>query len=204
MTKSKRTTSINTAVTVLKGYAAIRAQIVEILQAARRAAARNVNSLMTAAHWEIGRRIIEYEQKGEVRAEYGEQLIERLAADLSRQFGRGFGARNLAQMRSFYLAWPEGKILQTLSAKSDNPWNNNEIGGGPSTVKTLAEQFPLPWSAYIRLMAVKRPEARDFYETETLRSGWSVRQLDRQIQSQFYERTALSKNKAAAGRATRA
>ena len=67
----------------------------------------------------------------------------------------------------------------------------------PQTPLAIADQFPLPWSAYVRLLTVNRPEARAFYDTEALRSGWSVRQLDRQIQSQFYERTALSKNKAA-------
>lgn len=178
-------------------YDAIRRGIVELLRTARSIAARNVNSLMTAAYWEIGRRIIHSEQEGEYRAEYGEQLIGRLAVDLLQLFGRGFGARNLAQMRSFYLAWPEGKILQTLSAKSYNSIAINKINGDTLSIETLAQHFPLPWSAYVRLLAVKKPDARAFYETEALRSGWTVRQLDRQIQSQFYERTALSKNKAA-------
>ena len=124
-------------------------------------------------------------------------LIKRLAKDLSASFGRGFGPRNLAQMRSFYLAWSHGKILQTLSAKSSTPIPLNEIQGQPQPVQDLANQFPLPWSAYVRLLSVKSPEARTFYETEALRSGWSVRQLERQIGSQFYERIALSQNKAA-------
>jgi predicted nuclease of restriction endonuclease-like (RecB) superfamily len=100
-------------------------------------------------------------------------------------------------MRSFYLAWSHGKILQTLSAKSSTPIPFNEIQAQPQLVQDLANQFPLPWSAYVRLLSVKSPEARTFYETEALRSGWSVRQLERQIGSQFYERIALSQNKAA-------
>ena len=84
----------------------IRTGIVELLRAARSAAARNVNSIMTATYWEIGRRIVTLEQGGERRAEYGEQLIEQLAGDLTRQFGRGFGRANLRQMRAFYCAWP--------------------------------------------------------------------------------------------------
>jgi predicted nuclease of restriction endonuclease-like (RecB) superfamily len=152
---------------------------------------------MTAAYWEIGRRIVQSEQSGEKRAEYGEALIQRLAEDLSDSFGRGFGARNLAQMRSFYLAWSEEKILQTLSAKSSTTLLLNNIEERASTISALASRFALPWSAYIRLLSVKSPEARSFYETEALRSGWSVRQLDRQIGSQFYERIALSRNKAA-------
>ena len=84
----------------------------------RLAAARSVNALMTAAYWEVGRRIVEFEQGGEGRAGYGEALIKRLGEDLSRRFGRGFGWRNLSQMRAFYLTWPAERILQTLSAKS--------------------------------------------------------------------------------------
>jgi predicted nuclease of restriction endonuclease-like (RecB) superfamily len=183
--------------TIPENYKKIHAGIVELLKTARSSAARNVNTLMTATYWEIGQRIVQSEQAGEKRAEYGELLIKRLAKDLSASFGRGFGPRNLAQMRSFYLAWTHGKILQTLSAKSSTPIPFNEIQRQSQSVQDLANQFPLPWSAYVRLLSVKSPEARTFYETEALRLGWSVRQLDRQIASQFYERIALSQNKAA-------
>jgi predicted nuclease of restriction endonuclease-like (RecB) superfamily len=190
-----------TAVTKLtsmpENYDNIRAGIVELLKAARSAAVRNVNSIMTATYWEIGRRIVTLEQGGEHRAEYGEQVVEQLARDLTRQFGRGFGRANLGQMRAFYLAWPEQKISQTLSGKSSNTIDFNIRSWNSSTVSTLASRFALPWSAYVRLLSVKRPEARAFYETEASRSSWSVRQLNRQIGSQFYERIALSKNKAA-------
>jgi len=84
-------------------YGKIRSQIVALLQAARAASARSVNALMTASYWDIGRRIVEFEQGGAERAEYGEALIKQLAEDLTRQFGRGFGAVNLSQMRRFYL-----------------------------------------------------------------------------------------------------
>ena len=87
------------------GYVDIRGGIVELLNAARHAAARNVNSLMTASYWEIGRRIVDAEQKGKRRAGYGEQLIERLSLDLSKQFGRGFSSQNLWQMRQFFITW---------------------------------------------------------------------------------------------------
>lgn len=180
-----------------ENYNNIRAEIVELLKTARSAAARNVNSIMTAVYWDIGRRIVKFEQGGEHRADYGKQLIEQLSGDLTRQFGRGFGRANLWQMRAFYRAWPDPKILQTLSGESAIPSDLNDIERNSSTVLALASRFPLPWSAYVRLLSVKNPEARSFYETEALRSGWSVRQLDRQIGSQFYERTALSQNKAA-------
>jgi predicted nuclease of restriction endonuclease-like (RecB) superfamily len=202
-------------------YGDIHTDIVALLENARRAAARSVNALMTASYWEIGRRIVEFEQGGEDRAAYGDALIQRLALDLSNRFGRGFSYRNLSQMRAFYLAWPmdnirqtvsgiSSQITQTLSAQSYVPSILQTVSAESSstpiiqtafgqllTLTTLAEAFPLPWSAYVRLLSVKKPEARGFYETEALRCGWTVRQLDRQINSQFYERTALSKNKVA-------
>jgi predicted nuclease of restriction endonuclease-like (RecB) superfamily len=139
---------------------------------------------MTATYWEVGRRIVEFEQKGKKRADYGEAIIRQLAHDLTQRFGRGFGVVNLSQMKNFYLAWAPQQIFQTPSEKS-------------AVLSVLAAKFSLPWSAYVRLLSVKNAEARVFYESEALRSGWSVRQLDRQIQSQFYERVALSRNKAA-------
>ena len=189
---------MNKSTGIPENYEAIRTGIVDLLKAARSAAARNVNSIMTAVYWEIGRRIVESEMRGRRRAEYyGEQLIGRLSADLAKQFGRGFGSTNLKQMRTFYLAWPEPKIGQTLSDQSSSAIFSNAIGPTSPNIATLTARFPLPWSAYVRLLSVKKPEARTFYEAEAHRSGWTVRQLDRQIQSQFFERNALSKNKAA-------
>ena len=105
-------------------YHNIRTGIVELLKTARSAAARNVNSIMTAVYWEIGRRIVNSEQGGAVRANYGDELIKQLANDLSTQFGRGFGVVNLSQMRRFFLAWPAKRIFQTLSEKSLTPYVN--------------------------------------------------------------------------------
>ncbi|MDO4683827.1 MAG: PDDEXK nuclease domain-containing protein [Lautropia sp.] len=178
-------------------YAAVHGDIVALLEAARRAAARSINAVMTATYWAVGRRIVEGEQGGQERAAYGEALIKRLGGDLSRQFGRGFGQRNLAQMRAFYLAWPADRILQMSSAKSSAPQNLQITSGEALDLSALAQAFPLPWSAYVRLLSVKNPQARAFYETEALRGGWTIAQLNRQIDSQFYERTALSTNKAA-------
>jgi len=173
-------------------YEGLVADLSRLLEDARRVSARAVNTVMTATYWEFGRRIIEFEQGGEKRAGYGEELVARLAADLTARFGRGFGAVNLSQMKRFYLLWQNHTILQTPPEKS-----SGEI------IQTLSEKspkqlsFPLPWSHYVRLMAVKSETARRFYETEALRGGWSVRQLDRQIGTLFYERTALSRDKAA-------
>ncbi|KVQ62279.1 PDDEXK nuclease domain-containing protein [Burkholderia territorii] len=189
-------------------YAGLHREIADVVASAREATARTVNALMTATYWEIGRRIIEFEQGGEERAAYGEAVIRRLGADLSERFGRGFGWRNLAQMRAFYLTWPADRIVQTLSAQS-TPARIVPTASAKSTkgavkastdvafeLNAIAQAFPLPWSAYVRLLAVKAQAARDFYEAEALREGWSVRQLDRQISSQLYERLVLSRNKA--------
>ena len=187
-------------------YEAVFGDVSKIIDAARESAARSVNAAMTAAYWLIGHRIVEFEQSGEERAEYGTALIESLAEDLTRRFGRGFSRQNLQHMRLFYLAHPPDRIRQTVSGKLNRP-SLMPIRQTPSGISATAHvgvgfgdlliAFPLPWSAYVRLLSVRNEQARTFYEAEALRGGWSVRQLDRQIGSQFYERTALSKNKAA-------
>jgi predicted nuclease of restriction endonuclease-like (RecB) superfamily len=201
----------------LKGYDSVLADMVGLLESARLASARAVNAIMTATYWEIGRRIVEYEQGGKGRAAYGEELLKRLSADLTRRFGRGFSRQNLQQMRQFYLAYPSDRICQTVSGEFticqtasgvsvDGPVPGAGIRQKASAesalprkagLRRIAACFPLPWSHYVRLLSVEKPEARVFYEAEALRCGWSVRQLDRQISTLFYERTLLSKNKAA-------
>lgn len=180
-----------------ESYVPLLEEITQLLEASRQQAARSVNAILTATYWEIGRRIVEFEQGGESRAEYGASLMERLSEDLSRRFGRGFSVDNLESMRLFYLAYPPSRISETVSRKSDHKAKSET----PSRIFTLPEltsAFPLSWSHYVLLVKRSRSEkARIFYETEALRGGWSVRQLERQINSQFYERTALSKNKAA-------
>ena len=177
-------------------YQAILGDVSKIVDAARGSVARSVNAVMTAAYWMIGQHIVEFEQEGEPRADYGKEVVERLAIDLSARYGRGFSVRNVWQMKAFYLAWP---ILQALSAQSGTERADvkPQTSSAESSLEGIASRFPLPWSAYVRLLSVKNRRAREFYETEALRGGWSVRQLDRQINSQFYERTALSKSKAA-------
>jgi predicted nuclease of restriction endonuclease-like (RecB) superfamily len=209
-------------------YDSVFSSVVELLDVARRASARVVNTLMTATYWEIGRRIVEHEQAGEKRADYGKELIQKLSRDLAQRFGRGFGVVQLAVMRQFFLTFSSTGIFQSLIEKS-----TGETSGGSqqpilqsviekssqsavlapigqfnrrSSVKfaralehlgNIALAFPLPWTHYVRLLRVRNSHAREFYAREALAGGWSVRQLDRQINSQFYERTALSKNKVA-------
>jgi predicted nuclease of restriction endonuclease-like (RecB) superfamily len=173
-------------------YSAVLDDVAALLVASRAATARAVNSLMTSTYWLIGRRIVEGEQRGRGRADYGEQLIERLSRDLTSRFGRGFGRRNLFLMRAFFLERPE--IVQTVPAQSV-AGTKVQTASAQSELLGRGSAFPLPWSHYVRLLAVKNQTARRFYETEALRGGWTHRQLDRQIQSQFYERVALSKNR---------
>lgn len=165
---------------MINGYENTLTDLIKLLESSRRAAARSVNAIMTATYWEIGRRIVELEQGGEKRAEYGAAVIKRLSEDLTAKYSKGFSERNLELMRRFYLEW---QISQTLSAESN--------------LSTLAQEFPLPWSHYVRLVSVHDLKSREFYETEALRGGWSERQLKRQIESKFYERVALSQNKTA-------
>jgi predicted nuclease of restriction endonuclease-like (RecB) superfamily len=180
-------------------------RVVRLVAEARRTSARSVNALMTATYWLIGRHIVEFEQSGKSKAQYGEEVIDQLASDLTGRFVRGFTRSNRFNMRAYYAANP--RIVQTLSGQLQLPEKIQTASGksAPAVRKsrvpseliaTLANAFPLPWSAYVRLLSVTSEQARRFYETEALRGGWSVRQLDRQINSLFYERTALSRNKA--------
>ena len=174
-------------------YEAVFGEVSEIVEAARRSAVRSVNAVMTAAYWLIGKHVVELEQKGRSRAEYGQETVGRLATDLSARYGRGFSVRNIRLMRAFYRSWP---IVQTPSAELGDE-QNWQTPSAESLLEALRSRFPLPWSAYVRLLSVRNERARAFYEAEALRGGWTVRQLDRQINTQFYERTALSRNKAA-------
>ncbi|MCC6370503.1 MAG: DUF1016 family protein [Bacteroidia bacterium] len=134
---------------------------------ARQNAARAVNAELVKANWEIGRHVVKFEQLGEERAEYGSALLTSLSKDLQKIHGKGFGRRNLLDMRRFYLAYPK---WQTVSAK-------------------------FSWSHYVSLIGVSNDIGRRFYEKQCLLESWSSRELERQINSSLFERLALSKNK---------
>src|SRR2546422_8235986 len=193
---SRRTTG--RAVQRISGdYNDVLSGVVELLNAARRASARVVNSLMTATYWEIGRRIVGHEQAGQKRAGYGEEVVKNLSADLTRRFGRGFGPAQVAAMRQFHLTFPVPHNFQSLIGKSEIV--QSVIGESSAEaiqhLGQISRAFPLPWTHYVRLLRVRNEQGREFYMREALARGWSVRQLDRQINSPFYERTALSKDK---------
>ncbi len=139
----------------------------QTIETARQNAVKAVNTELVKANWEIGRHIIEFEQHGHERAEYGSDLLTKLAKDLKLLYGKGFGRRNVLDMRRFYLTFP---IWQTVSAK-------------------------LSWSHFIVLLGISDETARKFYEKQSINENWSKRELERQIDSSLFERLALSRDK---------
>lgn len=140
-----------------------------LLKSARENIVLTINSTMAKTYFLIGKRIVEEEQNGEKRAEYGKKLIKELSKKLTKEFGKGFSERNLEQMRKFYLAY---SIPQTVSA-----------------------EFRLSWSHYLILMRMENLDERNFYEIEAIENNWSLRELRRQIDSALYERLVLSRDK---------
>ena len=138
-------------------YNSVFSSVVELLDAARRASARVVNTLMTATYWEIGRRIVEHEQAGEKRAGYGEELIEGLSHDLSKKYGRGFGVIQLRTMRQFYLLYSTPEKIQAAIGKSEirqspidefNRRSSKKISRAIEQLGNIARAFPLPWTQW--------------------------------------------------------
>ncbi|MBI3813531.1 MAG: DUF1016 domain-containing protein [Nitrospinae bacterium] len=190
----------------IQNYPTLITDLSSFIEQGRKAVVRYVNTALVATYWLIGRRIVEYEQKGKERAEYGKSLLQKISADLTPHFGKGFTERNLEHMRQFYLAYPE--ISHTVCAELTEDESSKkshtvcaELEPITHTVsgisETLSRKFSLSWSHYRLLMRLDEPFKREFYEAECMRGNWSVRQLDRQIQSMLYERTALSRRKMA-------
>ncbi len=144
----------------------------EVLVSARTKARRAVNEAMVQAYWQIGRLIVEDEQQGSVRAAYGKRVLPEVAERLTTEFGKGFSLTNLKLFRQFYLAFPIGHTLCDQLSHS-----------------------PLSWSHFRQVLRISNPVARDWYVTEAIAQGWSVRALDRQIGTLFYERLLLSQQK---------
>lgn len=143
--------------------------IKNIIELSRKKIVSSINSTMTTTYFLIGKRIVEEEQEGEKRAEYGKSLIKNLSTRLIESYGKGFSETNLKQMKNFYLAY---KKRQTLS-----------------------DEFKLSYSHYLTLMRIADIEERNFYEIEAIDNGWSLRELKRQMNSALYERLVLSRDK---------
>jgi predicted nuclease of restriction endonuclease-like (RecB) superfamily len=163
-----------------RNYGSLLDRIAAIFTQARTKAMRDIDLTQVMAYFEIGKEIVEFDQAGKRRAGYGEELIVKLAKDMTARLGRGFSERNLRNMRAFYLTFP---IRQTASAELEN------------RIAAPAHFTPsLSWSHYCELLKVDEPLARSFYEKECSQNNWSVRELKRQINAMLFERLALSKD----------
>lgn len=175
----------------------------EILDAARAGVVRTVNTTQVAANWLIGREIVEEEQRGQRRADYGAKLLADLSVRLNAEFGRGYSVDNLEAFRQFYLDYPK-LISEAVSRKSTGP-SMLPLQGSSETLSRKSDAGTdwqpgalhpsLSWSHYRQLLRVARQEARAFYEIEAIRNAWSVRELQRQTASLLYDRLAKSKDK---------
>ncbi len=154
-------------------------KVQELLRHAQKTIIQTVNKTMVITYFEIGKMIVEEEQKGKERAEYGQQLTRGLSQRLSKEFGKGFSVTNIQQMRNFYLIYQK---QQTLSVNSEKQ-------------QTLSDKFNLSWSHYLKLMRIEDGNERKFYEIEAYKNNWSLRELQRQYDSALYTRLALSRDK---------
>lgn len=158
-------------------------QIARILTQARQNVVQTVNTTMVRTYFEIGRMIVEDEQQGEQRAEYGKQQLANLAKQLTAEFGKGFSERNLQRMRQFYLIYSEQRRFIANTS--------NELAIPP----TLLSEFNLSYSHYLKLMRIADPLERQFYEIEAVKNNWSLRELERQYDTALFTRLALSRDK---------
>ncbi len=175
-------------------------EIKVLIQSARKTVAHSVDLIQVATNFEIGRRIIEYEQKGEARAEYGKEQLKSLARNLTKEFGRGFSKTNLEYMRRFFLTYQDRKteIAQMISGQLLPEKKTQTASGQFPQIQKHRErsaQFTLSWSQYIFLIGIKNTEERRFYEIEATAGGWTLPELKRQFNSGLYERLALSRDK---------
>ena len=157
-------------------------QVSHLIAEARSHVARAVNSAMVTTYYEIGRHIVENEQNGQQRAQYGKQVLQELSARLTAEFGKGWSVETLTNCRKFFSVY--SKSYPVVTNSQDVVSNGYEM-----------RQFVLPWSHYLILMREENPAARKFYEIESQRQQWSKRQLQRQVASSLYERLALSRDK---------
>ncbi len=177
-------------------------KIVGLLDDARKNVVRTINHTMVITYFEIGRMIVEEEQEGKERAGYGKSLLKEVSKELTKQFGRGFSIRNLEQMRKFYIAY---SISQTLSAELKNEKSATLLRKSKPNSATasrisknqqeLVVKFNLSWSHYLTLIRIDDKDERNFYEIESYKNNWSVRELKRQYDSALYTRLTLSRDK---------
>lgn len=155
-------------------------RISELLANAKKYVAQTVNQTIVITYYEVGRLIVEDEQHGQERAEYGKSVLKELSLKLTKDFGKGYSVYNLERMRKFYLTYKnsisESEKSATLLRKSESP-------------------FKLSWSHYLQLIKIDNVEERNFYEIEAANNNWSIRELERQYDSSLYERLVLSRDR---------
>ena len=144
-------------------------EIKELLYSAKKRVYQTINTTMTQTYFQIGKRIVEEEQGGETRAEYGSALLKNLSSELIKEFGKGYSEQNLKNMRQFYLIYQKRQ--------------------------TVSSEFKLSWSHYIFLTRIENINERNFYEIESIENSWSLRELKRQFDSGLFERLKLSSDK---------
>ena len=194
-------------------------QAIQLVRDARQYVVRQTNSVMVFTYFHIGKLIVENEQAGKHKAKYGKATISALSKKLTKEFGKGFSATNIEQMRSFYMAFADKQvpspIRQTVSEELENTQEStlfSIVSGGTQISQTLSEDsqlqisetvsrksfadiFPLSWSHYVLLSRIDNREERSFYEIESVQVNWSVRELQHQINTGLFERLALSTDK---------
>ena len=168
-------------------------QIVDLLQSARNTVVRTINQTMVHTYFEIGRMIVEEEQGGKERADYGKQLLKGLSEVLIKEFGKGFSVQNLERMRNFYLTYRKSSTLSRISEKAISSTVLTE--SEKQNKQTVYDEFKLSWSHYLKLMRIDNENEREFYEIESLKNNWSIRELERQYDSALYTRLVLSRDK---------
>lgn len=172
-----------------------------IVSKARSKAFAAVNYSLVERNWRIGQRIVEQEQNGASRAEYGKHVIEVASAALTEEFGKGFSYTNIANYKRFYLTFNNLQILQTVSEEFNNPIQQTPPAKSSAPHKedkaesAQSELRFLPWSHYERLIRVEDKQAREWYAKEAFNEGWSYRTLNRNINTLYYERLLMSKKK---------
>lgn len=172
--------------------------IVDLVQQSKHKIFQQVNSTMLETYYEIGRLIVENEQQGQIRAQYGKKILQELSNRLNQQFGKGFSVDNLGNMRKLYLTYSVGAISETVSRKLEdkNSQPTNATQKSETVSRIFPKRFSLSWSHYVFLMHIDNELERNFYEIEAINQNWSLRELKRQFNAALFERLALSKNKA--------
>jgi len=199
--KNKPAATKRTAVAKAKpaDLASLIIEVRELIQSARRGVSSVVNTFQVMTNFEIGRRIVEHEQKGEKRAGYGQKMFKALSARLTEEFGKGFSVSNLQLMRKFFM---ENRIRiqqqPTVKLVSSGIWQQptEKLPAVKISQQPIGKSpFTLSWTHYVLLLTIKDPDERNFYEIEATTSGWSVPELKRQKASALYQRLLLSRDK---------